>query len=259
MKEQLQSIKDSALGAVNGCSDLKELDALRVKYLGKKGELTAILKQMGGLSAEERPIIGQLANDVRTAIESAIKDKSDALKSADAIEDNAVTVAYSYIGPKITHPMYFEGSIGRAKAHLYETSKKLTEKYSASGLKAYISVNKALVTQSSAAIPIVPLYISILYKVMKAKGVHEGCIEQMYRLFNQKLYAGAPVVDEQGMIRLDDLEMEQGIQDEVSKIWEELNADNFKEYTDIDGYWSDFYELFGFGIDGVDYDADVEV
>jgi len=183
----------------------------------------------------------------------------DALKAADVIEDNAVTVAYSYIGPKITHPMYFEGSIGRAKAHLFETSKKLTEKYSASGLKAYISVNKALVTQSSAAIPIVPLYISILYKVMKAKGVHEGCIEQMYRLFNQKLYAGAPVVDEQGMIRLDDLEMEQGIQDEVSKIWEELNADNFKEYTDIDGYWSDFYELFGFGMDGVDYDADVEV
>jgi len=183
----------------------------------------------------------------------------DALKAADVIEDNAVTVAYSYIGPKLTHPMYFEGSIGRAKAHLFDTSKKLTDKYADSGLKAYISVNKALVTQSSAAIPIVPLYISILYKVMKAKGVHEGCIEQMYRLFAQKLYAGAPVVDEQGMIRLDDLEMEQDIQAEVSQIWEKLDADNFREFTDIDGYWSDFYELFGFGIDGVDYDADVEV
>ena len=183
----------------------------------------------------------------------------DALKAADAIEDNAVTVAYSYIGPKLTHPMYFEGSIGRAKAHLFETSKKLTEKYSDSGIKAYISVNKALVTQSSAAIPIVPLYISILYKVMKEQKLHEGCIEQMYRLFAEKLYAGAPVVDEEGRIRLDDWEMKPEVQDEVTKLWDALNADNFKEYTDIDGYWKDFYELFGFGIDGVDYDADVEI
>ncbi|MBQ8194535.1 MAG: trans-2-enoyl-CoA reductase family protein [Oscillospiraceae bacterium] len=183
----------------------------------------------------------------------------DALKAADVIEDNAVTVAYSYIGPKLTHPMYFDGSIGRAKAHLYETANKLSEKYKDSGIKAYISVNKALVTQSSSAIPIVPLYISILYKVMKAKGVHEGCIEQMYRLFAQKLYAGEPVVDEQGMIRLDDLEMTEDIQTEVSSIWEKLDTENFKEFTDIDGYWSDFYELFGFGLEGVDYEADVSV
>lgn len=183
----------------------------------------------------------------------------DALKAADAIEDNAVTVAYSYIGPKITHPMYFEGSIGRAKAHLFETSKKLTEKYADSGIKAYISVNKALVTQSSAAIPIVPLYITILYKVMKAKGNHEGCIEQMYRLFAEKLYAGAPVVDEEGRIRLDDREMLPEVQDEVTRLWNELNGDNLKEYADIDGFWEDFYGLFGFGMDGVDYDADVEV
>lgn len=183
----------------------------------------------------------------------------DALKAADAIEDNAVTVAYSYIGPKITHPMYFEGSIGRAKAHLYETSKKLTEKYSDSGIKAYISVNKALVTQSSAAIPIVPLYITILYKVMKKLGNHEGCIQQMYRLFAEKLYAGQPVVDGQGMIRLDDWEMLPEVQAEVTKVWNELNAENLHDYADIDGYWQDFYGLFGFGMDGVDYDADVEV
>lgn len=187
----------------------------------------------------------------------------DALKAADAIEDNAVTVAYSYIGPELTHPMYFEGSIGRAKAHLFQTSKEITEKYSADGIKAYISVNKALVTQSSAAIPIVPLYISILYKVMKERGVHEGCIEQMYRLFADKLTPdGKPAdgaVDGEGRIRLDDLEMKPEIQDEVTKLWKALDADNFKDYTDIDGYWQDFYELFGFGVDGVDYDADVEV
>ncbi len=187
----------------------------------------------------------------------------DALKAADAIEGGAVTVAYSYIGPELTHPMYFEGSIGRAKAHLFQTSKDIAEKYSADGIKAYISVNKALVTQSSAAIPIVPLYISILYKVMKEHKLHEGCVEQMYRLYSEKLNADGTIAsgaaDAEGRIRLDDWEMKPEIQTEVTKLWNLLNADNFKDYTDIDGYWSDFYELFGFGIDGVDYEADVEV
>lgn len=178
----------------------------------------------------------------------------DALKAADALEDNALTVAYSYIGPKLTHPMYYNGSIGRAKAHLLATSKKITE----NGVRAYVSVNKALVTQSSSAIPIVPLYISILYKVMKAKGNHEGCIEQMYRLF-AKLAEGQPDLDADGQIRMDDWEMREDIQSEVSKVWESINADNFKELTDMDGYWKDFYALFGFGIDGVDYSADVDV
>lgn len=178
----------------------------------------------------------------------------DALKSAGALEDNAVTLAYSYIGPELTHPMYYEGSIGRAKAHLLATSKKITE----NGVRAYVSVNKALVTQSSSAIPIVPLYISILYKIMKAKGNHEGCIEQMYRLF-AKLCNNELNLDSEGQIRMDDWEMLPDVQAEVTKAWESLSADNFKELTDIDGYWSDFYAMFGFGIDGVDYDADVEV
>ena len=178
----------------------------------------------------------------------------DALKAADALEDNAITVAYSYIGPKITHPMYYEGSIGEAKKDLLASSRKITEK----GVKAYISVNKALVTQSSAAIPIVPLYISILYKVMKAKGSHEGCIEQMRRLFG-KLYGGEINLDDEGRIRMDDWEMEDDVQAEVQKAWDELDQNNFKRLTDLDGYWKDFYALFGFGIDGVDYDADVDV
>lgn len=178
----------------------------------------------------------------------------DALKAADALEENAVTVAYSYIGPKITHPMYFEGSIGEAKKDLLASSRKITEH----GVKAYVSVNKALVTQSSSAIPIVPLYISILYKVMKAHGNHEGCIEQMYRLF-EKLSGGKPEVDEEGRIRMDDWEMLPEIQAEVSEIWDNLTAENFKQNTDLDGYWKDFYALFGFEIGGVDYSADVSV
>lgn len=178
----------------------------------------------------------------------------NALRSADVLEDNAVTVAYNYIGPKLTHPMYFNGSIGRAKEHLLATSKRITE----NGVRAYVSVNKALVTQSSAAIPIVPLYISILYKVMKKKGNHEGCIEQMRRLFG-KLYGGELSLDENGQIRMDDWEMEDDVQAEVSEIWDSINADNFREFTDMDGYWKDFYALFGFGIDGVDYEADVDI
>ncbi len=182
------------------------------------------------------------------------EDWINALKAAGVLADGAVTLAYSYIGPTITHPMYYNGSIGRAKAHLLATSKKITE----NGVKAYVSVNKALVTQSSSAIPIVPLYISILYKVMKAKGNHEGCIEQMRRLFG-KLYGGELNLDSEGQIRMDDWEMLDDVQAEVSKMWDSINADNFKDFTDMDGYWSDFYALFGFGIDGVDYSADVNV
>ncbi|MBR6599582.1 MAG: trans-2-enoyl-CoA reductase family protein, partial [Oscillospiraceae bacterium] len=134
-------------------------------------------------------------------------DWIDALSDAGVIEENAVTVAYSYIGPEITYPMYTKGSIGKAKEHLFETSKQITQKYK--GISAYVSVNKALVTQSSAAIPVVPLYISILYKIMKEYGNHEGCIEQMTRLFTDKLSSNTAKTDENGMIRLDDYEMQE--------------------------------------------------
>ncbi len=182
------------------------------------------------------------------------KDWIDALREADALEENAVTVAYSYIGPEITHPMYADGSIGKAKDDLFAASKEITAK----GTAAYISVNKALVTQSSAAIPIVPLYISILYKVMKAQGVHEGCIEQMYRLMNEKLFAGSPVTDEENRIRLDDLEMQPEIQQEVDRLWSEIATENLDTHADLEGYFKDFYRLFGFEAEGVDYEADLD-
>lgn len=185
------------------------------------------------------------------------RDWIDALRAADAIEPHAVTVAYSYIGPELTHPMYFDGSIGRAKAHLARTAEEISAE--CGGIRAYISVNKALVTQSSAAIPIVPLYISILYKVMKAHGNHEGCIEQMYRLFHDKLYGASVCTDESGMVRMDDWEMEEDIQKEVSALWENISTETLGECADIDGYWHDFYRLFGFEAAGVDYDADEDV
>lgn len=185
------------------------------------------------------------------------QDWIDALKAADAIEDNAVTVAYSYIGPDITHAIYADGSIGKAKDHLFETAKRITE--ADDGIKAYISVNKALVTQSSAAIPIVPLYISVLYKVMKENGVHEGCIEQMYRLFNEKMFNGETVTDAECRIRLDDFEMQDNIQSEVKELWSKICTENIDLCADIDGYNEDFYKLFGFCADGVDYDADTDI
>ena len=184
------------------------------------------------------------------------KDWIDALKKANAIEDDAITVAYSYVGPEITFPIYAEGTIGMAKKHLLKTANEITN--TMDGIKAYISINKALVTQSSAAIPIVPLYITILYKIMKAHNLHEGCIEQMYRLFGEK-FNGNLNFDEQGRIRLDDYEMKIDIQQKVLDVWKSISDDNINELADIDGYWKDFYEMFGFNFHNIDYDKDVNI
>ena len=180
-----------------------------------------------------------------------------ALKEAGVLADNAVTVAYSYIGPKLTHPIYYDGTIGQAKKDLYKAADELQEE--AGGLKAYVSVNKAVVTQSSAAIPIVPLYMSLLFKVMKEKGVHEGCIEQMYRLIHDRLCLEEVVTDENRLIRLDDYEMKPEVQDAVAGLWEQVSKDNITQLGDIEEYWQEFYEIFGFRVDGVNYEADVNI
>lgn len=178
------------------------------------------------------------------------------MERENVLADNAMTIAYSYIGPELTHPMYYDGSIGRAKAHLAATAGMINN---VTSVKAYVSVNKALVTQSSSAIPIVPLYISILFKVMKEAGNHEGCIEQMQRLFAQKLYSGKPVpTDDENRIRMDDLEMLPDIQEKVSKLWDEISTETINSCADIAGYQHDFSELFGFDVDGIDYEADVD-
>ncbi len=183
-------------------------------------------------------------------------DWMQALSDAGVLADHVTTVAYSYIGPKITFPIYAEGSIGMAKKDLYKSSDIINEKFA--NVSSYIAINKALVTQSSAAIPVVPLYITLLYKQMKAKGVHEGCIEQMARLFLDKM-AGEVETDENGFVRMDDWEMADDIQEAVAKNWDAITSENVKELADIDGYWDEFYKMFGFKIDGVDYSADVDI
>ena len=185
------------------------------------------------------------------------KDWITALSDADVLEKDAITIAYSYIGPKLTYPVYFNGTIGMAKNHLYDTSIEINKSFEDKSIKAYISVNKALVTQASSAIPIVPLYMAVLYKVMKDKNIHEGCIEQMNRLFHEKLNNGNPIVDTQNRIRLDDYEMREDVQSQVMEYWDQINTDNVTDLADLTGYFEDFYNMFGFHFDNIDYTKDV--
>ena len=182
-----------------------------------------------------------------------------ALAGAGVLAPGAKTVAYDYIGPDVTWPVYTNGTMGRAKIHLREAARRIDERLRESGGGAYVSVNKALVTQASSAIPVVPLYISILYRVMKENGNHEGTIEQIQRLFATHLYNGnEPRIGEKGLIRIDDWEMETGIQDAVREIWPRVTSENLREITDFNNYQEEFLKLFGFGLPGVDYEADVD-
>lgn len=183
----------------------------------------------------------------------------EALSEAGVLAPRALTVAYSYIGPDLTWAIYRNGTIGRAKEDLEATAQKLTEKLAVTGGRAWVSINKALVTQASSAIPVVPLYISLLYKVMKAHGLHEGCIEQIQRLFAERLANGAvPQPDEAGRLRLDDWEMREDIQKEVAALWPQVTTENLPTLSDISGYRAEFLRLFGFGLEGVDYGAESE-
>lgn len=181
----------------------------------------------------------------------------DALKSAGVLAHGATTIAYSYIGPEVTEAVYRKGTIGRAKDDLEATAFKITDSLTTLNGKAYVSVNKALVTQASSAIPVIPLYISLLYKIMKAEGIHEGCIEQIQRLFKQRLYSGNEVpTDEKGRIRIDDWEMRDDVQDRIKSLWDKATTENLTDIGDLAGYKQDFLNLFGFGFKEIDYTAD---
>jgi enoyl-[acyl-carrier protein] reductase/trans-2-enoyl-CoA reductase (NAD+) len=182
----------------------------------------------------------------------------DALVEAGVLADNAMTVAYSYIGPSLTEAVYRKGTIGAAKDHLEATAFKITDKIKATGGKAFVSVNKALVTQASSAIPVIPLYISLLYKIMKAKGTHEGCIEQIERLYAERLYTGKDIAtDEKGRIRVDDWEMSEDVQNGISSLWGQASTETLPEVGDLNGYKSDFLNLFGFGYPEINYLEDI--
>lgn len=177
----------------------------------------------------------------------------DALKGADLLSDNFQTVAYTYLGAKLTWPIYGKATIGKAKEDLDRAARELSEKH---GGKARVAVLKAVVTQASSAIPVMPLYLAVLFKVMKEQGTHEGCIEQIQRLFTECLYSATPRLDEADRYRVDELELSPSVQNKVEEIWEQVTEENLFELTDFAGYKAEFLRLFGFGVDGVDYDAE---
>jgi enoyl-[acyl-carrier protein] reductase / trans-2-enoyl-CoA reductase (NAD+) len=182
----------------------------------------------------------------------------DELIKADALSDSAMTIAYSYIGPSLTEDVYRKGTIGKAKDHLEATAFKITESLKRINGKAYVSVNKALVTQASSAIPVIPLYISLLYKTMKELKIHEGCIEQIQRLFSERLYNGHLILtDDKGRIRIDDWEMREDIQKKVEELWLNVDTETLPMIGDLMGYKTDFLNLFGFGFNDINYLEDV--
>jgi len=184
----------------------------------------------------------------------------DMLAAENLLAENVRTLAYSYIGPEITWPIYRDGTIGAAKKHLEQTAHTLDEMLdNRLGGEARIAINKAIVTQASAAIPVVPLYMSILFRVMKQKNLDEGALEQMCRLFFDFLAEGAaPKFDEAGRIRLDDREMRADVQKEVAALWPNVTTENLRELSDFAGFQHEFRALFGFEVEGVDYSAPVE-
>lgn len=181
----------------------------------------------------------------------------EALDEAGVLAEGAKTTAYTYIGEKITWDIYWHGTIGAAKKDLDKRVVNIRERLAARGGDARVSVLKAVVTQASAAIPAMPIYLAILFKVMKARGEHEGCIEQVNRLFRDSLYGSKVGPDADGRLRADNLELNPDVQAEVAAIWETINTDNLKTASDFEGYRREFLQLFGFEVDGVDYDADV--
>jgi len=181
----------------------------------------------------------------------------DALDDAGVLADGAKTTAYTYIGEKLTWDIYWHGTIGAAKKDLDKRVVNIRERLAAKGGDARVSVLKAVVTQASAAIPAMPIYLALLFKVMKEQGIHEGCIEQVDGLFRDSLYNDSPYLDEEGRLRADRKELDPEIQAAVAALWDDINTETLRTLSDFDGYKREFLQLFGFEVDGVDYEAEV--
>ena len=179
------------------------------------------------------------------------------ISSADVLADDCRTTAYTYIGKELTWPIYGHATIGKAKEDLDRAAQAMNQTYEQVNLKAYVTSLKAVVTQASSAIPVMPLYISLMYQVMKDEGCHEGVIEQIYGLFNQLLLEDNPPVDEANRLRMDTVETNDHIQEKIKLLWPQVTTENFPELGDYEGYNQDFVKLFGFGFDGVDYEEDL--
>lgn len=227
-------------------------------YVGKTIDLNReVISEVAVEPASEESIrgtVGVMGGD-------DLRGWSDALQDAGLLAEGARIVPFSYIGPALTWPIYRSGTIGRAKEHLEQTAKAIDDRLRSSiGGRAMVSVNKAVITQASAAIPVVPLYISLLYRIMRERGLHEDPIHQMVRLFNDHIGpARSPALDGEERIRLDDLELGGPVQREIESVWPTITTENFRALTDYDAYKRGFRQLFGFEVDGVAYDEPVEL
>ncbi|AXQ16267.1 MULTISPECIES: enoyl-ACP reductase FabV [Shewanella] len=184
----------------------------------------------------------------------------DALDKAGVLADGCKTVAYSYIGTELTWPIYWHGALGKAKMDLDRAAGELNQRLAAKGGSANVAVLKSVITQASSAIPVMPLYIAMVFKKMREEGLHEGCMEQIYRMFSERLYkadGSKPEVDDANRLRLDDWELREDIQQHCRDLWPQITTENLSELTDYREYKAEFLKLFGFGIEGIDYDADV--
>ena len=184
----------------------------------------------------------------------------EALQEADVLASGFETVAYTYIGNQLTWPIYWDGTLGRAKEDLDRASEEISTKLTGTNGRANVAVLKAVVTQASTAIPVVPLYFSILFRVMKERDCHEDCVAHIHRLFHEQLYSNRPMrTDDIGRIRMDNYELDADIQSEVQRRWSDITTDNVADLADLRGFRDDFFRLFGFGLENVDYDADIEL
>jgi len=183
----------------------------------------------------------------------------NALKDAEVLADGVKTVSYGYIGTEITWPIYWHGALGKAKEDMDRAAAAIRENLAGLNGNANMAILKSVVTQASAAIPVMPLYLAICFKVMKELNIHEGCIEQINRMFRTQLYkAGGAELDDSTRIRMDDWELRDDVQDKVKAIWPDVTTENLYELSDYQGYKDEFLKLFGFGVNGVDYEADVD-
>lgn len=246
--------------------DTKELYKSVIKPQNKpySGATLDVMNEKLGEATAEPATAEEIAATVKVMGGDDWRRWMKQLQEADTLAKGCCTVAYSYIGPELSHAIYRNGSIGMAKKDLEQAALDLNEQLKSSvGGSAYVSVNKGLVTRSSAVIPIISLYLSVLFKVMKERGTHEGCIEQMERMFAERLYTGADSamanvpVDSEHRIRIDDWEMDDAVQTEVVKRMEKVTEANLRELCDIEGYKHDFLSTNGFDVEGVDYSADV--
>lgn len=222
-------------------------------------------KTLDPFTGELKEIIAEPATDEEASATVKVMGGEDwkrwinQLGKSDVLAKNCITLAYSYIGPESTQALYRKGTIGKAKEHLEQTALELNKEMATFSGQAFVSVNKGLVTRASAVIPVIPLYLATLFKVMKEKGVHEGCIEQINRLFSDRLYTADSniLVDSENRIRIDDWEMADDVQNAVTKIMPEVTSENSEQKTDLAGYRHDFLATAGFDIDGVDYEQDI--